>query len=646
MEFSIKMEVVALLMILLLAVFHYEKGGRRLLRYRLFSLCLYLSEVTILLDLASTLTISRAAEVPLWLNIAVTSAYFLAQFLVFSATAVYAFFILFEHAARQNCLRIAVTIICILGAALVCLVLANFWTGWLFRFAGTEYVRGPLNRVGYGVLLIEVCMYVACYLQNRSGVSRSMRRVIRILPPVLCGLGVVQYLIPNLLMNGTLMAMADLCLFIGFQSSRLGRDPLTGLQDRAAFFSELSSCLNARKPLHIVLLYLRHFEVVNRKFGVRQGDTLLYLVSRELEQFAPGYRAFRFGNTQFVLLGSGSGPEAGWALTRRLQSRFAQPWKADSLDYVLDAAIADIVCSGGVWDENQVMDQLEYALQQAESAAPKHLVRFDSRLQKQLDRRTHLLDLIRRALDQESFQIYYQPIYCCRTGRFCWAESLLRLNDDDGTPVSPSEFIPLAEEHGLIDSISWLVLKKVCQFWAAHPAVPLSAISINMSMQQLADHTLSQRIHACLREYGVSPEKLRIEITERLIAEDPGRVRGTMDRLAAEHILFYLDDFGVGYSNFAGVMSLPFETVKLDASLLQDVERDQKVYQTIQLLVQMLHNVSFSVVAEGVEREDQVRCIRKLGVDRIQGYYYARPMPEREFVAFLEAHRPQEAAVP
>ena len=131
------------------------------------------------------------------------------------------------------------------------------------------------------------------------------------------------------------------------------------------------------------------------------------------------------------------------------------------------------------------------------------------------------------------------------------------------------------------------------------------------------------------------PGKLRIEITERTVTENPAQVSAVMAQMAQEGIRFYLDDFGVGYSNLASMISLPFETVKLDASLFKDVEHNALLADTVRLLVQMMHNAGFVVVAEGIERAAQLSCVKALGVDRIQGYYYARPMPQKELMTFL-----------
>lgn len=364
----------------------------------------------------------------------------------------------------------------------------------------------------------------------------------------------------------------------------------------------------------------------------------MYLIARYLEHFSTQYRAFRFGNTQFILLGTCDSEEDARSQAALVQQRFQKSWKTTEVDCLLDASFADIICDGDEKDEAQIIAQLEYALKRAKDNGGGRLVHFNEELNRELERQKYVLALIKRALSKDSFQLYYQPIYQCRDKRFCSAESLLRLNDENGQPVSPSEFIPLAEENGLIDSISWMVLSKVCRFLGENPTLALDSISINLSMQQLADPCLAERILSCLEEYHVPPEKIKIEITERVIAEEPDLVCCAMSHLIDKKIHFYLDDFGVGYSNLAVVLSLPFETIKLDASLISGIDTSEVTADTIHLLVQMLHRSGHIVVAEGIEYEAQALKAQVLDIDRIQGYYYARPMPEQALTDFLKIH--------
>ena len=636
MELSTKMEVVSLLITTMLAWFHYDRQSRSNLRYQLFTLCLALSGTTIILDLLTSWIINEPVLVPGWLNMLLNMLYFIFQHATFSLMAGYSFYLMFEHASNRHCFYICITVISTFAVVMIAAILTNPHTHWFFYFEDGLYRRGPFNRIGYAVLLLELGMLGMCYLRNRAMVSRPLRRLMHSLLPLIVIFTIMQQLLPNILMAGTISALTNLMFFVSFQSNRIGQDALTGLPNRHTFFQDLETRRRKKHYFHLIILYLEHFELINRKFGMKNGDAILYMVGRYLEQYRPEYQAFRFGNTRFLLFGTfDSYPKTADALARKVQERFSEPWEAAGAACSLQVSMAHMIFDSTETNDSQIIDQLEYTLCRSREMPGNSLLFFDNHMKAQFERNLYVLNQIRHAIEEESFQLYLQPIYSLKDQAFTTAESLLRLQGEDGKLIPPGEFIPLAEKSGLIDEISWIVLKMLCRFWAEHPDLPLKCISMNMSIQQLTDRNFLQRIHSCLAQYNVAPEKLRIEITERTITENPLLVRTVMAQMAAEGVRFYLDDFGVGYSNLSGMMNLPFETVKLDSSLLKNIETDEKAMNVVRLLVQLLHNAGFLVVAEGLERSGQVEKAASANVDRIQGYFYAQPMEATEIVDFF-----------
>lgn len=636
MELSTKMEAVALIITITLILFHFDPQNQTNRKYLLFNGCLFSSAITIGLDLFTSWLINAQPTIPLWLNMHLNTLYFLAQHLTFSLMAGYCFYLLFEHSSDWKCLYIATTVIGIFFTLLEIGVLCNYKTRWFFYFEDGVYMRGPFNKVGYAAVAIELTMLVICYLRHRAIASRSLRKLMHIMPPLILFLGIMQQIFPNILMNGTISSLANLILFICFQSSRIGQDALTGLPNRHTFFQEMEA--RRRKPqyFHLILFYLEDMEMINRKFGIKEGDALLYMVGRYLEEYAPHYRAFRFSSTSFLLYGSFPDyPEHTKQVAQALRNRFEKPWEAAGITSRINVSAAHMICNSSESDDSYLISQLEYALARAREAGGGSVVFFDSRLKEQFERSQYVLTQVRQAVEEESFQIFLQPIYSLKEKIFTSGEVLLRLNDKAGHAISPGEFIPLAEKTGLIDEISWLVLKKACHFLAGDPELPLQTISVNMTAQQLNDPAFSRKIHSCLNQYGISPERLRIEITERTITENPPLIRSVMTQMTEEGLQFYLDDFGIGYSNLAGMMALPFETVKLDSSLLQNIAQNEKTFQVVKLLVDLLHHAGFIVVAEGLETGEQVEKAEEIGFDRIQGFYFAQPMPVEELEHFL-----------
>lgn len=637
MELSTKMEAVAFIITITLILFHYDRQNKTNRRYLLFNGCLFSSAVTILLDLISSWMINAQSAEPLWLNFLLNTLYFLAQNLTFSVMAGYCFYLLFEHGPDRKCFFIATSIISSFLILLEIGVLCNYKTHWFFYFEQGTYMRGPFNKIGYIALGIELSMLVMCYLRHREIASRSLRKLMKIMPPLILFLIVMQQLFPNILMNGTISALANLILFISFQSSRIGQDFLTGLPNRYSFFQELE--LRNRKPqyFHLILFYLDDMELINRRFGIKKGDALLYMVGRYLEKYAPHYRAFRFSSTSFLLYGTFAGyPTHAEQAAQALKDRFGETWSAAGITTRISTSIAHLVCYSSEAESSQLISHLEYTLALAREIEGNSIVFFDRHQKELFERSQYVLSQVRQAIDEETFELYLQPTYSLKEKQFTTGEVLLRLKDKKGQPISPGEFIPLAEEHGLIDEISWLIVKKVCQFLSETPDLPMETLSINMTAQQLNDPAFSKKMNFSLHQYGIAPERLRIEITERTITENPPLVRSVMTQMAAEGLRFYLDDFGIGYSNLAGMMTLPFETVKLDASLLRNIATDAKNFQVVKLLVDLLHQAGFIVVAEGLETKEQVDKAAEIGFDRIQGFYFAAPMPIEAVTDFLK----------
>ena len=193
----------------------------------------------------------------------------------------------------------------------------------------------------------------------------------------------------------------------------------------------------------------------------------------------------------------------------------------------------------------------------------------------------------------------------------------------------------MAEDNGLIDQISWIVLEKVCRFLGSHPELPLDIASVNLTGQQILDPSFIGRIEALLADCRLDGRHLRLEITERTITEHFDEVKRVMERLAERGIRFYLDDFGTGYSNLASMLSLPFEVIKFDQSLIKIMDGTPQGQRTIGLLAEIMHENRYQIVAEGIETEAQARMAHEKGLDSIQGFFYARPLPEEKLIEFL-----------
>jgi EAL domain-containing protein (putative c-di-GMP-specific phosphodiesterase class I) len=237
---------------------------------------------------------------------------------------------------------------------------------------------------------------------------------------------------------------------------------------------------------------------------------------------------------------------------------------------------------------------------------------------------------------EAGFELWFQPIYRVATKSFTNMEVLLRLKEKDGSYISPGEFIPIAENTGQIIPITEFVIKETCRILSDCNELSSMKVSINLPMIQLTDPSFEKKLDEIVGRYGISHDRINFEFTERVILDDLNVAEKNMRRLARSGYSFYLDDFGIGYSNFNCVLRLPLRTIKLDMSLTSTTKRLSENFGIVNVLTDLFHNMGLTVVAEGAETSEQVQLLKLYGVDGIQGYYFARPMPLEKLIKFLE----------
>ena len=630
-------EYMALLLILVIMLFFYDKRRIRTFRRSTYWACLWLSVLTIVLNIVCVYTIQWAAEVPLWLNMLLNSLYFWSSVLVCSTMAFYMFQRILEYVYDKHCLKRAIIG---LGAVMVFytgLILWNLVSGVVFSFdAQGHYQRGIFNRLGYLMLLIELIMLMICFVRNRKSVSSDMVRVIKIIIPVVVAIALLQVTVMrSALLNGTIMALADLIIFIGFQSRPIEQDSLTGAGSRKSFFDEISLRTGSGQHYQVIAVALRNFSGISQKVGHRKGDDLLYQVAAFLGGVRPEGRVYRISNVEFAVLLPWHSVQEQEEILQKIMFRFGQTWFLEKEPCDIPYYAASITYQGESWKAEEVLRYLEYALNLAKTEGLA-LVRFNEDVARRYQRREFLLDTMRRALEDHRFQVWYQPVYHREKDGFGSAEALLRLTDYRGNAISPGEFVPLAEEYGLIDALTWVVLEKVCGLLGSGTVPGLEQVSVNISMRQFLQRDLLERVEQMLRRHNVAPERLKFEITERVLLDDLDYIRETMERMKRHRIGFYLDDFGTGYANFSGVLDLPFEVVKLDRSLLFEHPEKPKAQMLPGVLIPFFHNLGHVIVAEGVETREQAQWMLQCGADRLQGFYYARPMQQEQLVELFQ----------
>ena len=416
-------------------------------------------------------------------------------------------------------------------------------------------------------------------------------------------------------------------------------DPVTGLANRIALMDRLSQALVAleRRPGRLALLYvdLDHFKAINDSFGHAAGDQVLTEVGRRLSHLSRHVDTVaRLGGDEFVVLLEELSENLGEAaaqteeIAERALSALGSPYTIAGRAHDSTASIGVTLFIDAVDSLDELLKQADIAMYQAKSAGRNALRFFDPGMQGALAARTALEAALRLAIRDRQFVLHYQP-QVDGAGRFIGAEALLRWRCPERGLVAPGEFIPLAEETGLILPIGQWVLEAACSQlvdWADDPRARELPLSINVSARQFRQPDFVDQVRRTLERAGAPAAKLKLELTESLVIDD---VEGTIEKMRALKRLgvgFSMDDFGTGYSSLSYLTRLPLDQIKIDRSFvrnLPDSANDAAVSQTI---ITLAKSLGLAVIAEGVETEAQRRFLASQGCPTYQGFLFSPPV--------------------
>ena len=622
-------------LVLVLCMFFFD-GKHALNRTsKYFVSFLILTAVTSLTDIISGSMMSNAS-VPLWLNMGINTLYFIVNILTTSCIALYLFNKILEHSHDKHCLVYAMRGLAICLTVYLAFIISNLWTGWLFYFNEEGvYCRGPLNAIGYFVTMLQMALVLVCYFRNRKNATITIRRVLIQTFPVVVLCIIIQRIYPEIMLNSLIMSMVATVLFLTFNGQRPGIHALTRLNDRHSFFDNIDSRIKSGNAFQILLINIKNFGVINQKYGHIAGDELLYQFAFSLEKLIKNSEAFHMNGTVFALvLPFPSQQLAGKhqaALLEFLETGIAFEEEFINLDYVVVEYLAASVTSNA----EQLYELLEYAASKAYNSK-LHYIRCTPELGHEMLRRRYLIERMQHIDREHGFRTWYQPIRCVSTGKFCSMEALVRIVEPDGSIISPAEFIPIAEQTGMVAPITWFVLEESCRMLNEHPELNDTSITVNLPMTQMLDRSCHVLMNSIADRYGIAHSRIGIEFTERAILENFEQIQTVMDQFYKDGYRFYLDDFGAGYSNFNCLLQLPFSNIKLDMNLIRmDISHDgQQRLGLIKTLTGFLHDLRMVVIAEGIETPEEASALSSIGADRIQGYIYARPMDEDTLLEF------------
>lgn len=423
-------------------------------------------------------------------------------------------------------------------------------------------------------------------------------------------------------------------------------DPLTGLPNRTLFQKCLGGLLNHSHgdgQVHAILFVdLDRFKLVNDTLGHETGDLLLKAAAeRIMGCVRTDDTVARLGDDEFsiVLVNVGS-PKKAAGVAQKICQVLSQPFAFMGKETYISASIGITMFPNDGTDVLTLTRHGDVAMGRAKEAGNRFLF-YEEEMGAAIAQRLALERDLRRALEQDQFLLYYQPQVDTGTGEVVGMEVLIRWQHPEQGLLLPDRFIPLAEETGLIVPIGEWVLRTACaqnHAWQA-AGLPALPVAVNLSTRQLDQHCLEHTLAAILRDTGLDPRYLELELTESAVMQDPEEMLRRLHRLKAAGLMISMDDFGTGYSSLSYLKDFPFDKLKIDRSFIGNITSNPDDAAITRTIIAMGHALGLQVIAEGVESEGQLRYLRLHGCDHIQGHYFSKALTVDKMTALLKAGR-------
>ena len=423
-------------------------------------------------------------------------------------------------------------------------------------------------------------------------------------------------------------------------------DGLTGLPNRTLFLDRLGRAIARSKRradygFLVLFLDLDGFKIVNDSLGHLAGDLLLVQVADRIRaQLRDSDTAARFGGDEFaVLLNDVVDLGVVPVIVDRLQAALSQPYVLEGTEVVVSASIGVAASTTGYDAPEDVLRDSDIAMYRAKSNERGTYATFDVSMHEGAVQRMRVESELRRAIDNREFELHYQPIVDLGTRRIEALEALVRWRLPDGALVPPGEFLPVAEETGLMVPVGRLIVEQACQQLASWRAAGLPVgdvrVSVNVSNREFWHSDFTAHLTRALAAAGARPEWLNLEITEGVIMHNPEAAQKLLTELRAMGFALHVDDFGTGYSSLDALHRFPVEALKIDQSFVARLETDARSRELVRTIIMMGDNLKMEVIAEGIETVAQEGILRDLGCTSGQGYLYSRPLPAAKIVEQL-----------
>lgn len=506
------------------------------------------------------------------------------------------------------------------------------------------YHRGTLQPFTYIVAIYYLIFGIVYAMGNRSMLSRQVVTSITAFISMTVVAVIVQMINKLLLVECFAASVCMLLIMFTLQSQDDMIDQGTKMLNWSSFVNRCSIKYASASDFTLLLIRIPDFKMFMKTFGGRFSNSLLRSFSDYLYNFVNLGDGFYLEDECFALMFPKNSEKVGETY-RAIRKKLSENWNIGTVDTLITACFMRIDCPEDVDNADMLVDFIEqFKHREPETERLLHATDinfYDSK------RRSEVENAIDKALDNRGFEVYYQPIYSSSRNKIVSCEALVRLKDEKLGFIPPQEFIPIAEENGKILKIGKYVFEEACRFIkkGVGTSLGIEYVQVNLSVVQCMQSDLVEQLLSIMDRYKVDPSSICLEVTETAAVYTPHIMEKNIKTLSDYGVKFALDDYGTGYSNMTYLLSLPFRFIKLEKEIVWECFKSEKAHIAIESTVAMIKKLNMQIVAEGIEDKHQLDTLLGMGCDFIQGYYFSKPVPKKDFIEVLKKNNTQAVTV-
>lgn len=638
----LKYQIAALIFMTILEFIYFIRPKTKTLSTKLFTILMISSYCYLLFDVATVFALCFFNKCPLWLT-----RFTHQGFVFFLDTALLSIYLFLDFSCRTHKRYyrrklLSVGIVYIASILLTITLPLNYYID-----ENKIYSYGLMADSVYAIIIFFSLLTIIKAFKTLK-IKEYKRQATYVLATMFLwvAFGIIQIWKPEILISSIAISSMILLMLFSLENPSEYIDKDTQSFNFSALRLVLFESISKKKPFTIINIDLEDLSIIENQLGDESANQILVLIREYLEKEFK-FQSYRLNKNSMTFIVPNKLIEKTDEILNRLTERFHDNWEIRESSIRLNAHLDVIQCPKDFSYDGKISDLMDFVEDcHTYSNSIQFIRKVDNSVLENRNRKMTIVKLLNEAIERDEIDIFYQPIFNLEDGKFTNAEALVRLKNNSTLGyVSPEEFIPVAEKNGIIMKLSNKIFQHVFYFMATNNLAEkgIKNIEINLSGLQSVDADLPKLMKSMLSQYSIDPETVNLEITESIAISSGYMLKKNMDELKKIGCSFSMDDFGTGYSNLSQIAKVNFEVIKIDKSLLWPCfEKNNPDLKNAQILlenmIEMILQMGRKIVVEGIETEEQFNYLKTLDVTYIQGFYFSKPLPEKEFLEFLKLH--------